>query len=189
METTESDLMGSHFVGWYKFPFMKLSFEKRAWEDGQLSETEGKATLEFGKATDYTLVGVVAIPKLALRMGSELMASEGCNNNDYGAKGCHYSLMTNMQPLEPIRNDVRETPSIFPQRGETSDIPNVIPESGCMFFIATSWATNQSGTPLLPSKEYLSVIKAAHRRARKQGYQIPPSYLEWIESLEAIETV
>lgn len=187
IDLPNAELFGSHFVGWYKYPFMKLTFQKKAWdsENRRFIENEGKATLAFGNIQDYIYIGVIAIPKVALRQGSELMISEGCNDERVQAEGCHYTLLTNHLPLEPVQNDVRETPSIFPQLGEVDDIPNIIPPSGIMYFNSTIWALEQE-KQLIPSFEYKKTIEAAHKKAVKDGFQLPKSYVDAISAIECM---
>jgi hypothetical protein len=189
MDVPNEDLFSSHFVGWYKFPFVKLSFQKKAWlaDSLEFSTVEGKATLRQGDETDVCYIGVFAIPKIALRFGSPLMLKEGCNNSDFSGEGNHYMLLSNWHPLHAVQNDVRETPSIFPQLGESAGIPNVIPEGGIMFFNVTSWSLNKDiHNPLKPSEEYWASINAAHKRAVKDGFQLPKSYLERIQAIDYI---
>ena len=175
------------FLGWYKMPFMKLTFEKRALdqETRKLSDTEGKATLSFGDLNDEVCVGVIAVPKIALRYGSQLMISEGCNSRDTYKPTNHYILLANPFHLEPIPNETMETIDPFGYVSRNG-VKASISDFSAMFFVSSKWAINQTNTPLRPSEGYLMTIKSAHKTAQRKGYQFPGGYLEKIEALPYI---
>lgn len=155
--------MEEYLLGFYQINNQRIVFQKKA---GEIDAPEGKATIDFSFG-DYAIIAIYAVPRVALKQGSALMQSEGCQRAfaPYHASN-HYTLWANAvdHKITPVENDARPNPEWF--KAEPNN-----------FFIFVAGQEFLAHERLYPPKDYLDSIQKAYQWGIEQGYNIDQDYI------------